>query len=469
MRPCTHLLTIMKDSMKYHHRLGPFILILIFCCVAQVAAQTAQPKVQPQLPVIPQRKFLLTDFGANGDGKTLNTDAFRKAIAACRLAGGGEVVVPAGTFVTGPFALTDNMALVLAQGATIRASENFKDYDSTNERDGDAKSRASILPLIGGWHLTNVAIRGAGTIDGAGASWWQRFRAERAAGAPQEGQPRAAGQLVEHPRPKLILLVGCNRVLVQGVTLKDSPQFHLVPNGCHEVTIEDVEINAPANSPNTDGIDPTGSRNVLIRHCTIDVGDDNISFKSNPKEEPLENVLVTGCTFKHGHGASVGSNIGGGIRNITVEHCTFEETDNGIRIKSARDRGGVVEQITYRDITMKNVGTAITINLFYFDKAGQKERQTKPVTATTPIVRDVRIVNITIEGAKLAGEIIGLPEMPVNGVLLEGVRIKAKNGMTIQDAKAVELRAVQITPQQGAPLTITHAEVKTEQSTAAAH
>ncbi|HYX42635.1 MAG TPA: glycosyl hydrolase family 28 protein, partial [Pyrinomonadaceae bacterium] len=290
----------MKDKMKFHYLRLLVFAVLVFCCVAQAAAQTAQPKVQPQLPVIPQRKFLLTDFGAVGDGKTLNTDAFRKAIAACRQAGGGEVVVPAGTFVTGPFALTDNMALVLAQGATIRASENFKDYDSTNERDGGAKSRASMLPLIGGWHLTNVAIRGAGTIDGAGAPWWQRFRAERAAGAPQEGQTRAAGQLVEHPRPKLILLVGCNRVLIQGVTLKDSPQFHLVPNGCHDVTIEDVEISAPANSPNTDGIDPTGSRNVLIRHCTIDVGDDNVSFKSNPKEEPLENVLVTDCTFKHG-------------------------------------------------------------------------------------------------------------------------------------------------------------------------
>jgi polygalacturonase len=412
---------------------------------------------------------LLTEFGAVGDGKTLNTDAFRQAIAACRKAGGGEVVVPAGTFVTGPVALTDNMALVVEQGATIRGSENFRDYESTGGRNDDATGKASILPLIGGWHLTNVAIRGAGTIDGAGVPWWQRFRAERAAGAPQEGQPHAAGQPVEHPRPKLVLLVGCNRVLIQGVTLKDSPQFHIVPNGCHDVTIADVQISAPADSPNTDGIDPTGSRNVLIRHCTIDVGDDNVSFKSNPKEEPLENVLVTDCTFKHGHGASIGSNVGGGIRNITVEHCTFEETDNGVRIKSARDRGGIIEQIVYRDLMMKNVKVAITINLFYFDKTGQKERQTKPVTATTPIVRDVQIANVTIEGAKTAGEIIGLPEMPVAGVLLDGVRVKAQTGLTIQDAKAVELRAVQITPEKGAPLTILHAEVKTDQSTAAAH
>jgi polygalacturonase len=454
-----------KDRMKRQHRADLLVVALfIFGCLAQsvCVAQVAQPVVNPQLPVIPARKFLLTDFGAKGDGKTLNTDAFRKAIAACRAGGGGEVVVPAGTFVTGPFALTDNMALVIEKGATIRGSEDFKDYEKTEgKRDGTSKT--TILPLISGEHLTNVAIRGAGTIDGAGLVWWQRFRAERAAGAPQEGQPRAPGQLVEHARPKLVLFVGCNRVLVQGVTLKDAPQFHLVPNGCHEVTVEDVQITAPADSPNTDGIDPTGSRNVLIRHCTIDVGDDNVSFKSNPKEEPLENVLVTDCTFRHGHGASIGSNVGGGIRNVTVEHCTFEGTDNGVRIKSARDRGGVVEHVTYRDLTMKNVGVAITINLFYFDKTGQKERQTKPVSATTPVVRDVRIVNVTVEGAKTAGELIGLPEMPLTGVLLDNVRVAAKSGMTIQDANAVELRAVRITPQKGEPLTVTHAEVKTDQ------
>jgi polygalacturonase len=305
-----------------------------------------------------------------------------------------------------------------------------------------------------------VAIRGDGVIDGGGAVWWARFRAERAAGAPQEGQPSVTGQAVAHTRPKMILLVGCNKVLIQGVTLKDAPQFHLVPNGCHEVTIEDVQISAPSDSPNTDGIDPTGSRNVLIRHCTIDVGDDNVSFKSNPKEEALENVLVTDCTFKHGHGASVGSNVGGGIRNVTVEHCTFEGTDNGIRIKSTRDRGGVVENIVYRDLKMKNVGTAITINLFYFDKAGQKERLAKPVTATTPVVRGLQISDITVEGAKTAGEIIGLPEMPVTNVLLSNVRIAAERGLTIQDANAVELRAGQITTQKGEPLTTSHADVK---------
>lgn len=435
-------------------------MALLFCGSAAVhAMQTGEVKVDPKLPLIPQQRFVLSDFGGIGDGKTMNTEAFRRAIAACRRAGGGEVVVPAGTFVTGPIELTDKMALVLEKGATLRGSENFRDYESV-ESGRDAKAKTSILPLIGGKNLSDVEIRGEGTIDGAGLIWWQRFRQERAAGVPQQGERRTIGQPLESPRPKLVLLTLCNRVRIKGVTLKDAPQFHLVPNRCQDVTIEDVTITAPADSPNTDGIDPTGSRDVLIRHCLIDVGDDNVAFKSNPNEGPTENVLVTGCAFRHGHGASVGSNIGGGIRNIRVEHCTFENTDNGIRIKSTRDRGGVVENITYRDLTMKNVGTAITINLFYFDKAGQKERQAKPLTSTTPIVRGVQIINVTVEGAKSAGEIIGLPEMPVSAILLDEVRINAKTGMTVQDAKAVELRSVNITAQKGEPLTVREAEVK---------
>src|SRR6266446_2265453 len=196
--------------------------------------------INPQLPDIPARKFLITSFGAIANGKRSNTDAFRRAIASCRENGGGQVVVPAGSFLTGPIELTSNMALVLEKGAVIRGSENFKDYEGI-----DRNGKTSVIPLIGGKKLTNVAIRGEGMIDGAGAPRWQRFRAERAAGVPQQGQPRAAGQPQESPRPKLILLTDCARILIQGVTLKDSPQFHLVPQRCHDVTIEDVNIDAP--------------------------------------------------------------------------------------------------------------------------------------------------------------------------------------------------------------------------------
>jgi polygalacturonase len=419
---------------------------------ARSSPQSEATIVNPKLPVIPARRFVITDFGAIGDGKQSNTASFRKAIAACREAGGGQVVVPVGTFVTGPVELASSMALVLEKGAIIRGSEDFSDYETADHK---------VLPLIGGKRLTNVAIQGEGTIDGAGAPWWKRFRAERAAGVPQQGQPRQPGQPQESPRPKLVLLSDCANVLIRGVTIKDAPQFHLVPQRCHDVTIENVTIIAPADSPNTDGIDPSSSRWVLIRHCTIDVGDDNVAFKSNPGEGPTENVLVTDCVFKHGHGASVGSNIGGGIRNIVVQNCSFDGGDNGIRIKSARDRGGLVENVTYRHITMKNVGVAITLNLFYFDKAAQQERKSAAVTATTPVIRGIRITDVTVEGAKTAGDIVGLPEMPIDNVILENVRVNANTGMTIQDAKNVSMRNVRIVPQKGEPLKVVSAEVKT--------
>jgi polygalacturonase len=309
-----------------------------------------------------------------------------------------------------------------------------------------------------------VEIRGEGTIDGAGKVWWERFRAERAAGAPAQGAARQTNAPAANPRPRLVQLTDCRNVHIQGVTLKDSPSFHLVPYKCEEVMIENVKVIAPPDSPNTDAIDPYNSRNVLIRRCFIDVGDDNVSFKSSRGAPPLENVLVTDCTFKHGHGASVGSNLGSGIRNITVQKCTFEDTTNGIRIKSARDRGALVEHVTYRDITMKNVGTAITINLYYFDKSGAANREIKPVTATTPIVRDVRIINVTAVGAKTAGDIVGLPEMPVSNVVLDNVRIAAEKGMTIRDARGVELRKVQINQKQGDALTASYAEINTLRS-----
>ncbi len=438
-------------------------LLFIWGGVTVFAVQTNEVKVNPKLPVIPKRRFLLTDFGGVGDGKSMNTLAFRRAVEACKKAGGGEVIVPSGVFLTGPFELTDRMALVVEKGATIRASENFKDYESV-----DSKAKRSANPLIRGTNLSDVEIRGEGLIDGAGQVWWERFRRERAAGVPQQGQARAAGQPEESPRPKLVVLTGCTRVLIRGVTLKDSPQFHLVPNRCRDVTIEDLKVIAPADSPNTDGIDPTGSADVLIRRCFIDVGDDNIAFKSNPGEGATEKVLVTDCTFRHGHGASIGSNIGGGIRDIRVERSTFEGTDNGIRIKSARGRGGVVENVTYSDLTMKDVGTAVTINLFYFDKEGQRERQSRPVTEATPTVRNVQIINVRVVGAKGAGEIIGLPEMNISAVLLDNVRIDAKAGMLVQDAKAVELRGVRINAQKGEPLTLRDADVKTTKAEAGA-
>jgi polygalacturonase len=367
----------------------------------------------------------------------MNTAAFAKAIEACSRAGGGSVVVPQGVFLTGPIQLKSHMALVVEKGAVIQASNKFSDFGLPDPLPATQEAlnglRDSLRSLISGNDLTDVAIRGEGTIDGAGAPWWAKSdRAARDHG----------GTYV--PRPNLIVIRNCQRLQVSGVTLSNSPQFHLAPHLCTDVLIEGVRIIAPPDSPNTDAIDPSNCRNVLIRHVTTDEGDDNVALKAN-RDGPTENVTITDCAFLHGHGVSVGSETEGGVRNVLVQRCTFENTGTAIRIKSSRDRGGIIEDVTYRDITMKNVDAAIYINLFYDDKSLAKFPQPKPVTADTPVVRNILISNVTCQNAKAAGEITALPESSATNITLENVKITAWSGFSIQDAQGLEFRNVSIT------------------------
>ncbi|MDR3401324.1 MAG: glycoside hydrolase family 28 protein [Chthoniobacter sp.] len=417
----------------------------------------------PQAAVIPQRVFKITDFGAVGDGVAMNTAAFRKAIEACAEASGGRVVVPAGKFVTGPIELAGHMALVVEKGAIIQASDKFADFGLPDplpmvQSEIDA-TRKQLRPLISGVKLEDVAIVGEGIIDGAGATWWAKSDkvAERAVqpakpvepsdpAKPAEPAPVVAKPLYV-PRPHLIVLRDCTRVQIAGVTLRNSPMFHLVPHHCREVLIDSVTIFSPADAPNTDGIDPANSREVLIRRCTIDTGDDNIALKGGGVGgEPTENVAVLDCQFLHGHGVSIGSETEAGVRNFLVERCTFANTGTALRIKSDRTRGGIIENVTYRDITMKNVETAITLSLFYDDRKAALKPELKPVTDTTPKIRDIHFLNIVCDGTtKKAGEIAGLPESPISGITLENVRITgAAAPFTQQDTKNLRFLNVDV-------------------------
>ena len=409
---------------------------------------------EPQVAAIPQRVFTITDFGAMGDGIAMNTGAFRAAIGACTKAGGGRVVVPAGIFRTGPIELVSRMALVLEKGAVIQASDRFADFGLPDplpavQSEIDAL-RKQLRPLITGTKLEDVAILGEGIIDGAGAVWWAKSdkMAERAVAPAKPGDPApAAEKPLSIPRTHLVVLRDCTRVHVQGVTLRNSPMFHLVPHHCREVLVEDVTIFAPDDAPNTDGIDPANSRDVLIRRCTIDTGDDNIALKGGGVGgEPTENVTVTDCKFLHGHGVSIGSETQAGVRNFLVQRCSFENTGTALRIKSDRTRGGVIENVTYRDITMKNVEAAITIFLFYDDKKAALRPEPKPVTKNTPNIRGILFQNITCNGAtKKAGEIIGLPESPATGITLENVRITGAAGpFTQQDTRGLRFINVDV-------------------------
>jgi polygalacturonase/pectin methylesterase-like acyl-CoA thioesterase len=400
--------------------------------------RAATPTPEPPPPKIPAGNFPITTYGAVGDGMTINTAAFAHAVEACEHAGGGSVIVPPGKFLTGPFTLGSHMALVVQKGAVIEAVPKFSAFGLPDPlpttQDAMNKLRPGMIPLISASDVTDLAIRGDGVIDGDGAIWW----------AKSDRAVKLSGTGVFLPRPNLIVIKKCQRLQVMNVTLSNSPQFHLVPKLCSDVLIDGVKIYAPYDSPNTDAIDPSNSRNMLIRHVITDNGDDNVAFKASG-DGPDENITVTDCTFYHGHGVSVGSETDGGLRNILVQRCTFQNTGTAIRIKSARTRGGLIQDVVYRDITMKDVDAAIYINLYYYDKEEAKDPQPAPVTRTTPMIRDVLISNVTCVNAKSAGEITALPESAATGITLENVSITSWTGFSIQDAKGLEFKNVSFT------------------------
>ena len=246
-------------------------------------------------------------------------------------------------------------------------------------------------------------------------------------------------------------------MLVEGVSLANSPQFHFIPARCEDVTIRGVTVRAPHTAPNTDGIDPAASKRVHISGCTIDTGDDNIAIKSgNPEFGPVEDVLIENCTFLGGHGMSIGSETYGGVRNLVVRDCVFDGTEAGIRLKSARGRGGVAENLLYENLTLRNVEVAIQITSYYPNKTTPKpgEADVAPEVRDprTPAWRDIRIRNVhATGGTKSAGIIIGLPEEPVRDVMMENVRIEAPTGLRLAAARGLTLRDVEIKPAKGEP------------------
>lgn len=398
--------------------------------------------LMPAQPSIPAHRFVVTDYGAVGDnGATVNTDAFRKAIAAVNAAGGGTLVVPRGAFFTGPFDLGSNTNLHLDAGAVLLFSPKFDDYRS-------AEMPGRFRPLIQVANAHDVLVSGSGTIEGNGEAWWPealRFKAEANA--------RHASSNTS-PRPVMLSFRNCQRIRVEGVTFTNAPVFNLVQNHCDDVTVDGVRILNPDGhiAPNTDGVDPKDCRRVLIANCYIDTGDDNVALGGSGGDTE-EDVLVTDCTFLHGHGCSIGSGTQSGVRNVLVRRCTFNGTDTGVRFKSGRGRGGLVENVTYEDLTMYNVGVAISISSFYGNTpidTAQANEQGRPVTATTPHWRNLTVRNITATQCRVnAGLIAGLPEAPVQGITLDNVRIEAPAGLRILNADGVTLRYVAIRAANG--------------------
>ena len=394
-------------------------------------------------------------FGAKGDGKTLDTAAIQKALNKCADAGGGIVRFPAGIYLSKPIFLHSRTILQLEAGAILLATHNRADFLNPKRTD-------SFMAFVNGRNLHNVVIEGPGAIDGAGTPWW---------GPAEAARLKMPGYVL--PRPTMMALANCTNLHVQNVTLRNSPLTHLALTACEDVVISNVIVQTPATAPNTDAIDPINCKDVLITRCRINAGDDNISVKS---EHPIpgrafasENITVTDCIFLHGHGMSIGAATVGGVRNVTVRNCTFQDTENGIRIKSVRGRGGAVEDIRFCNITMTNANPAITFTCYYMtNSAGDpvprfppKHDQAQPVNETTPIFSNICVSNLTATCQKSAGIIIGLPESAISNVVLENVRIQAATtGLLIRNAKGIRFKNVTVVNKEGPPFVLDNAQVE---------
>ena len=434
------------------------IALPLFLLVTMLFAQ------QPAPVQIPDYSVNITDFGGVADAATLNTQAFEKAVAHLAKKGGGHLNVPEGLFLTGPIVLKDCMDLHLERGAMILLTA-----DKTQHLDKNGKVR----PGISASKRHDVSISGEGIIDGNGA-WWRPVKRTKVSDSEWKtflshgGTVSEDGSLwypfdlndyaniaadartQERMRTHLIRLTDCQRVSVTGVTIQNSPKFHLVPTHCQDVTIEGVTVRCPWNAQNGDGIDLMQCQRVVVRHCTVDVGDDGICMKAGGGEAALKNgpckdILIEYNTVFHAHGGFViGSEFSGGMENITVRHNTFSGTDTGLRFKSAPERGGVTKNIRISDIVMNDIlGEAIVFETTYADRpAGYEDNQAAVSDSFLPDFQDIVMERITCWGAKTGIRASGTLQM-IHDITVKDARFKVWDKTTqIDDAQMIKLENV---------------------------
>ena len=449
-------------------------------------------------PSFPDRSVSIVDFGAKGDGITLNTEAINQAIAHIHQQGGGKVIIPDGIWYTGPIELLSNVNLYTEQNALVLFTDDFNAYPIIKTSFEGLETRRCQSP-IGARHAENIAITGSGTFDGSGDSWrpvkkgkmtesqWNKLI--KSGGVVDEGKTwyPTAGSLkgakacknFNNPegietdeewneirpwlRPVLLNIVKSKKVLLEGVTFKNSPSWCLHPLSCEHITINNVKVFNPWYSQNGDALDLESCNYALITNNIFDAGDDAICIKSGKDEdgrrrgEPCQNVIVKNNKVLHGHGGFVvGSEMSGGVKNIYVSDCTFLGTDVGLRFKSTRGRGGVVENIYIHNINMIDIPhEALLFDLFYGGKgageetdaelAGRMKAAVPAVTEETPAFRNIHISNIICRGVGRAMFFNGLPEMPIEHVSVKDVSISdAKQGIVMSQATDVTLERIHI-------------------------
>ncbi len=407
-------------------------------------------------------------FGACADGQTLDTSALQAAIDSCGLHGGGTVYIPAGRYLTGSLFLHDNIHLHLDPGAILLGSQNPVDYPLSSNR-WEGREQLTYSPLLAGNGLKNISVTGRGTIDGQGDSWWRAFNE----------------QSLSHPRPRLIGFADCTNVLIEGITLTNSPAWTVNPVRCKNVLIRGLTIVNPPDSPNTDGINPDSCCLVRISDCYISVGDDCIAIKAGTQHEQPDrrsacrDITITNCILERGHGGVViGSETSGDVRNVLISNCIFINTDRGIRLKSRRGRGGTVEQVRINNLIMEGVHCPFTMNLYYHCGARGdpvvSDKNARPVDEGTPTFRHIHFSHISAVDVKTAaGYLYGLAEMPLEDITFSNIFISlsassekffpemaddipsmTQAGFFIRNARNVHLDHVQITGQIGEPYNV---------------
>jgi polygalacturonase len=398
-------------------------------------------------PSFPKRDFDITARGAKSGGGVNCKAAFDAAIRACAEAGGGRVVVPAGKFLTGPIHLRSNVELHLADGAEIVFSDRFEDYLPVVPVRVGGVDLMNYSPLIYANGCENVAITGRGRLDGNAQKWWKwketgaHFKAA-ALGLPI-GQ-RVFGTPEAGIRPAFLCLYRCKNILLEDFTIGSGPNWTIHPVYCENLTVRGVTVDT--SGPNNDGIDPDSCRDVLIERCAFSTGDDCIVLKSGYNEDgwrvakPTENVIIRHCSGKRGHGGLViGSEMSGGVRNVFLSDCEFAGTDRAIRIKSRRDRGGVVEKIYARDVRSRDLKREIVI--LNMDYSADKNAASGHAP---PVFRDMCFERIEAAGAPVAIRIEGMADSPIDNIRFENLRLAATRGITVRYGKNLRFENLEL-------------------------